>query len=106
MVARVGGRGRGLVRALIRSRRQRERAGGALQNLQMTPDLRTGPREHKVGLHGWEIDRRLGGLQTWGRTSQTADTSDRQQAAPRERPRMRVRARARPSTPSHTQTSL
>ena len=78
MVARVGGGGRSLVRVLIRIRRERERAGRALQNLQMTPDLGPRPRLQEVGLHGWGIDRRLGGLQTWGRTNQTADTPDRQ----------------------------
>ena len=102
MVAQVGGRGRSLVRVLIRIRRERERAGRALQNLQMTPDLGTRPRLQEVGPCGWEIDRRLGGLQTWGRTNQTADTPDRQQTAPRERPRMKVRARARPSIPPPT----
>ena len=74
MVARVGGRRRSLVRALIRIRRERERTGRALQNLQMAPDLGTRPRFQEVGPHSQEIDRRLGGLQTWGRTNQTVDT--------------------------------
>ena len=39
MVAQLGGRGRSLVRMLIRVRREMERAGRALQNLQMTPDI-------------------------------------------------------------------
>ena len=106
MVAWVGGMGRSLVRMRIRIRRERERAGMALQNFQMAKGLGTRPRLQEVGPHGQEIDRRLGVLQTWGRTNQTADTPDRQQTAPRERPKMRVRARARPSTPLLTQTSL
>ena len=108
MVARVGGRGRSLVQALIRVRR--ERAGRAPQNLQETQDIRMRPQIQEVGPHGQEVERRLGGLQAWGRRNQTIDsapnTNDRQQTVPKDRPRTRVRARARPNTPSHTQTSL
>ena len=106
MVAQVGGRGSSLIRALIRVRRERERAGRALPNLQMTPEIGVRPRLQEVGPHGWEIERRPGGLQVWGRTNQTIDnaletidTPDRKQTAPKERPWMRVRARARPGTP-------
>ena len=111
MEERAGGRGRSLVQALIRVRR--ERAGRAPQNFEMTPDLRTGPREQEVGPHGWEIERRPGGLQARGRRNQTidsapetVDTNGRQLTVPKDRPRARVRARARSNTPSHTQTLL
>ena len=98
MVRRVGGRGRGLVQAVLRLRR--ERAGRAPQNLnlgQRTPNQRR-LVEEEVGPHGHEVERRLGGLQTRGQQTVTDKTRDR--------PHSRVRARARPSTPSHTQASL
>ena len=102
MVERVGGRGRGLVQRVLRIRR--ERAGRAPQNLQQrTPDYWTRPQLQEVGPRGQEVDRRLGGLQAWGRRNQTIDsalvTNDRQQTVPKDRPRTRVRARARPNTP-------
>ena len=56
MVRRVGGRGRSLVQALIRVRR--ERAGRAPQNLQVTQDNRIRPRQ-EVGPCGREVG--LGG---------------------------------------------
>ena len=49
--------------------------------------------------HGRETERRLGGLQSWGRRNQR-NAQDHQQTAPKERLRTRVRARARPGTPS------
>ena len=57
MVARVGGRGRSVVQALLRVRR--ERAG-------RTQDVRMRPQIEKVGPHGWEVERRPGGIQAWG----------------------------------------
>ena len=69
------------------------------------------PRQ-EVGPCGHEVERRLGGLQAWGRqqgildiTPGTVDTDEGQQTVPKERqgrPRTRVQARARTSTPSHT----
>ena len=53
MVARVGGRGRSLVQALIGVRR--ERAGRAPQNLQVTQDIRMRLWIQKVGPHGQEV---------------------------------------------------
>ena len=83
MVARVGGRGRGLVLALIRVRR--ERAGRASQNLQVTQDIGMRLWIQEVDPHGQEMERRLGGLQARGRRNQTidsapetVDTNDRQ----------------------------
>ena len=96
------GRGRSLDQALIRIRR--ERAGRAPQNLQVTQDNRTRPRQ-EVGPHGQEV--RPGGLQARGMRKRVIDdgpwTDDMYD---NDRPRPRVRARARPSTPSHTQASL
>ena len=63
MVAGVGGRGRSLVQALIRVRRERERARRGLQNLQMAPDIGMRPRMQEVGPHGQEVESRLGGCQ-------------------------------------------
>ena len=97
MVTRVGGRGRSLLQALIRARR--ERAGRAPQNLQETQDIRMRPQIQEVGPCGQEVERRLGGLQVWGRRNQTTDsapnTNDRQQTVPEDRPRTTVRARAK-----------
>ena len=111
MVARVGGRGRSLVQAVLRVRR--ERAGRAPQNLEMTWDVRMRLWIQEVGPYGQEVERRPEGFQAWGRGNQIIDSTpeildinDRQQAVPKDRPRTRVRARARPSTPSLTQTSL
>ena len=105
LVARVEGRGRSLVQALFRIRRERERAGSALQNLQLAPDVRMRPQLQEVGPCGWEVERRLGGLQAWGSRNQTinalgtTDTPDYQQTVSKERPRTRVRTRVRPGTP-------
>ena len=102
MVGRVGGRGRSLVQTLIRIRR--ERAGRAPQNLQVTQDNRTRPRQ-ELGPHGWEV--RLGGFQAGGMRNRVIDdgpwTDD---IYDNNRRRSRVRARAKPSTPSYTQASL
>ena len=65
MVARVGGRGRSVVQALLRVRR--ERAGRAPQNLQRTQDVEVRPQIEEVGPYGQEVDRRPGGLQALGR---------------------------------------
>ena len=65
MVERIRGRGRGLVQALLRVRRQR--AGRAPQNLQRTLDNWTRPQLQEVGPCGQEVERRVGGLQAWGR---------------------------------------
>ena len=94
MVRRVGGRGRGLVQAVLRIRR--ETAGRAPQNLE--PRTRAVLRE--ADPCGQEGDRRLGGLQARERQNQTidsetVDTTDRQ----RTRPRTRARMRARPNNP-------
>ena len=108
MKERVGGRERGLVHAVLRMRR--ERAGRAPQNLEQTPNFWTRPVLQEVGLHGQEVERRLGGLQAWGRRyrvidsgPRTYDTDDEgQQTVPKEtqdRCRSRVWARARPCTP-------
>ena len=98
MVAWVGGRGKSLVLALIRVRRERERAGRTLQNLQIAPDVGMRPWMQEVGPQGWEVERRLGGLQAWERRNQS-NAQGNQQTAPQERPRTRVRARARPGIP-------
>ena len=92
MARRVGGRGRGLVQAVLRLRR--ERAGRTPQNLnlgQSSPNQRR-LVEEEVGPHGHEVERRLGGLQTRGQQTITEETRDR--------PHSRVRAR--PSTPPPT----
>ena len=64
MVTRVGGRGRSVVQALLKVRR--ERAGRAPQNLQRTQDVSMRPQIQEVGSHGWEVEGRLGGLHAWG----------------------------------------
>ena len=64
MAARVGGRGRGLVQALLRVRR--ERARRTPQNCQGVQDNRMRPRQ-EVGPHGQEVERGLRGLQLWGK---------------------------------------
>ena len=95
MVRRVGGRGRSLVQALIRIRR--ERAGRAPQNLQVTRDNRTRTKQ-EVCPCSQEV--RLGGLEARGMRNWVIDdgpwTDDMYD---NDRPRSRVRARARPSTP-------
>ena len=102
MVRRVGGRGRGLVQALIWIRR--ERAGRAPQNLQVTQDNRTRTGQ-EVGPNGWEA--RLGGLQARGIRNRLIDNGPwTDDMYDKDRPRSRVRARARPSTPSYTQAAL
>ena len=101
MVAKVGGRGRSLVQAVIRVRR--ERGERAPQNLQETQDIRMRLQIQEVGPCGQKVDRRPGGLQAWGRRNQTIDsaldTNDRQQTVSKDRLRTRVRPRARPNTP-------
>ena len=75
MVRRVGGRGRGLVQAVLRIRR--ERAGRAPQNVgQRTPNW-TGLVLQEVGPHGPEVERRLEGLQAWGRRNGVVDSGPR-----------------------------
>ena len=98
MVRRVGGRGRGLVQAVLRLRK--ERAGRAPQNLNLGQRTQSQRRlvEEEIGPCGHEVERRLGGLQTRGQHTVPEETRDR--------PQSRVRARVRPSTPSHTQASL
>ena len=88
---------------------RRERAVRAPQNLEGTPDYWTRHQLQEVGPHGQEVERRLGGLQAWGRqhgildsAPGTVDMDEGQQTVPKERqyrPRTRVWARARPSTP-------
>ena len=63
MVARVGGRGRGLVQVLLRVWRQR--VARPPQNCQRAQDNRMIPRQ-EVGPCGQEVERGLGGLQAWG----------------------------------------
>ena len=66
MVARVGERARGLVQAVRRIQRERERAGQTLLNLQETPNVQLRMWRQEVGLPcGWVemLERRLGGLQ-------------------------------------------
>ena len=101
MVRRVGGRGRGLVQAVLRIRR--ERAGRALQNLEQR--IPTRPELQEVNPCGQE-GRRLGGLQARGRQNQTidkdpgpVDTTDRQRTSPRTRARTRARPNNSPPTP-------
>ena len=112
MVRRLGGRGRSLVEAFIRVRR--EKGGRAPQHLQVTQDNRIRPRQ-EVGPCAQEVG--LGGLRARRRRNRVIDNGPRtndiinngQQSVPREthdRPRSRVRARARPSTPCDTQASL
>ena len=60
MVARVGGKGRGLVQALLRVRR--ERAGRTPQNCQRAQDSRMRPPRQEVGPHDQNVERGLGGL--------------------------------------------
>ena len=77
MVRRVGGRGRGVVQAVLKMRR--ERAGRASQNFnlgQRTPTW-TGQVVQEVGPHGHEVERRLGGLQTSGRRNGVVDSGPR-----------------------------
>ena len=108
MVERVEGRGRGLMQAVLMLRR--ETAGRTPQNLEQRTPNWTRPVLQEVGPHGWEEERRPGGLHAWGRRNgvidrgpRTNDTEgDGQQTVPKEthdRPRSRVWARARPSTP-------
>ena len=91
MVAWVGGRARGLVQAVRMIQREGGEAGRALQDLQMAPDIGMRPRIQKVGPHGQEIQRRLGGLQAWERRNQiidnapeTTNTPDNQQSPRRD----------------------
>ena len=98
MVERVGGRGRGLVQAVLRIRR--ERAGRAPQNLEQRTPNWTRPVLQEVGPHDQEVERGPGRLQTWGRQHRifdsapgTVDTDEGQQTMPKERqerPRTRV----------------
>ena len=63
IVTRVGGRARGLVQAVRRIQRERERAGRALPNSQMAQDVGIRLQIQEVGPpHGWEIER------SWGTT--------------------------------------
>ena len=72
MVRRVGGRGRGLVQAVLQLRR--ERAGRALQNLNL--GQRTPNQRRFIGPYGHEVGRRLGGLQTRGQKTVTDESRD------------------------------
>ena len=114
MVARVGGRARGLVQEVRRIQRERERAGWTLLNSQEAQNLQLRMQRQGVGLPHGQVEalvRRPGGLQAWGRRSHTNSApgtmteQDSRQTRPKEPQWMRVRARPRPSTP-HTQTSL
>ena len=110
MVARVGGRGRGLVQAVLRIRE--ERAGRIPQNYQRAQDNRMRLPRQEVGLCDQEVERGPGGLQALGRQHRifdsapgTVNTDEGQQTVHKERqerPRTRVWARARPSTPPPT----
>ena len=61
MVALVGGRVRSLVQAVRRVQRERERAGRALLNSQVTQDVQIRPQRKEVCQpHGWEVERRPG----------------------------------------------
>ena len=111
MVARVGGRARGLVQAVKRIHRERERAGQTILNSQEAQNVQLRMSRQEVGLPcGWveALVRRPGELQAWGRRSPTNSApgtmtgQDSQQTRPNEPQWTRVRARARPSTPSNT----
>ena len=53
MVVRVGGRARGLVQAVRRIQRERERAGWTILNLQEAPNVQLRTWRQEVGLpHG------------------------------------------------------
>ena len=102
IVTRIGGKARGLVQAVRRIQRERGRAGRALPNSQMAPDVGKRLQTQEVCPPcGWEIEKGLGRLQTWGKRNQS-NAQDNQQTAPKERPRTRVRARARPGIPPPT----
>ena len=69
-MSRVEGRGRMLVQAVLRLRR--ERAGRILPNLVETPNIAIQGPGQKVGPHGLE-ERRLEGLQARGTENETRD---------------------------------
>ena len=109
MVARVGGRARGLAQAVRRIQRERERAGWTLLNSQEAQNVQLRTWRQGVDLPcGQEEERRPGELQAWVRrthnnsTQGTVTDQDSQQRRPKEPQWTRVRARARPSTPSYT----
>ena len=52
---------------------QRERAGRALLNSEVTQDVQIRPGRQAVGPpHGREVDRRPGGLQAWNQNNNKA----------------------------------
>ena len=107
MVKAVGGRARGLVQPVRRI--QREKAGRTLPNLEEAPYGQVRTHRHEVGMpHGRAetLERRLGGLQAWGRRSNTHSIPpepmtelDNQQTIPKNHQWTRVRTRARPNNP-------
>ena len=64
--ARVGGRARGLVQAVRRIQRERDRAGQTLLNSQEAHNVQLRMWRQEVGLpHGWEKERRPGECRLW-----------------------------------------
>ena len=94
LVRRVEGRGRNLVQAVLRIRR--ERAGRILPNWEETQNNILRPRQ-EVGPHGQEEERRLGGFQARGMRIGTIDdgpwTNDMYDGEIPDRPRERHRIR-------------
>ena len=71
MVAQVGGRERSLVQAVRRV--QRERAGRAFLNSQVTQDVQIRPERQEVGPpHSQEGERTPRGLQAWNKNNNNA----------------------------------
>ena len=68
------------MQAIRRVWRERERAGRALLNSPVTQDVQIRPGRQEVGLpHGWEVERRPGGLQVWGRRNQNNNNAPEKQ---------------------------
>ena len=98
LVRSVGGRGRSLVQAVLRVRR--ERAGRTPPNWLGTPNVQG--QGHEVGPHGLE-ERRPGGFWTRDIGNRTMDNGPGTVDMGTNRWK---RARARPSTPFYTQATL
>ena len=99
LVRRLSGRGRNLVQAVLRVRR--ERAGRTLPNWLKTRNNVFRPGQ-EVGPHGQE-DRRPGGFQARGIRNRTMDDGPWTDDMDTDRPRQRIQwARARPCAPSPT----
>ena len=101
MVARVGGRARGLMQVMRRVQREREGAGWTLLNSQEAQDVQLRMQRKEVGLPHGQVEalvRRLEGLQAW----ETMIEQNSQQTRPKEPQCLGDRAWARPNTPSYT----